>query len=234
MNSNKTRLGQFILIFAASLSLTSCMLWDADPYSSTRNEYYSLIGFNWEGVTYTQEMHQYFLSRSSKVSWGIVDIENEKYILIVSSLDGGGLVYESGGRPVVQKIYVIIPFQNVEIGKTYSAKVYPSIVYLMSSKKIFNFDGEESARYLVPITINASFSKISSKSIQGTFTADDGIIDWAEGTQQDFVLRDGTFNLSYESGYASGSDRGDQYLESWLQNIDYLKLSIQDDNRRYN
>ena len=233
MKSNKTFLGLFILTLAAMLSITSCeklKKWadpDVDPYSSTKDELYSLIGVKWEGVTYTQTMWRSSFTPVSLVEWGIVDIENKKHILIKSYLEGGGSYLESD-HAIIYQIWMIIPFQNVEIGKTYSAKEYPSIVFLRAGKKIFKVDGEGSKGYHVPITITATFSKIGSKSIQGTFTADDGVVDMADGTQQNVVLKDGAFSLSYTSGH----DIRDDALEYWLQSIDYSKSILQNYNQR--
>lgn len=224
MKSNKTFLGLFILALAAMLSITSCEK-DLNPYSETKDESFSLMGFTWNGETYTQSVGGYLGMIWTRVNWGIVDIENKKYILIESDLTGGPS-FESG-QPKISCCWMIMPFQDVEIGKTYSAKVYPSIVRLRSSKKIFKVDGEGSKGYHVPITITATFSKIGSKSIQGTFTADDGVVDMADGTQQKVVLKDGVFSLSY----ASGHDIRDDALEHWLQSIDYSKSGLQSENQ---
>lgn len=105
-------------------------------------------------------------------------------------------------------------------GNNRMAKVYPSVVSLQSSKKIFNVDDEGVQRYHAPITINATFSKIGSKCIQGTFTADHGVYDLVEGDQQGVVLRKGVFSLSYSSGYVSGD-----CLEWWLREIEFSKMN---------
>lgn len=59
MKSNKTFLGLFILVLAAMLAITSCEK-DLNPYSETKDESFSLMGFTWNGEKYTQSVGGYW------------------------------------------------------------------------------------------------------------------------------------------------------------------------------
>ena len=229
MKSTKTRLGLFILAFVAMFSITSCeklKKWvfpDLDPYSETKDEHCSLIGYMWNGQKYTQYVHRYLGSIEPKVYWSIVEIESEKYILITAGMNREGLSSLN-----MTHVWMIIPYpQDVEMGKQYSATVYPSYVSVYSPDTVVIMDGKEWPMTVRPVTVSVTFKK-KGNTIQGEFTAEGDALEMADGKNVSVKLEKGELNLSKANGYVKNYS-----LERWLSEIESRKELAKESAERY-
>ena len=229
MKSTKTRLGLFILAFVAMFSITSCeklKKWvfpDLDPYSETKDEHCSLIGYMWNGQKYTQYVHRYLGSIEPKVYWSIVEIESEKYILITAGMNREGLSSLN-----MTHVWMIIPYpQDVVMGQQYSTTVYPSYVLVYSHNPAVIMDGKEWTKIVRPVTVSITFKK-KGNTIQGKFTAEGDVLEMADGEKVSVKLEKGELSLSNARGYVKNYS-----LESWLSEIESRKELAKESAERY-
>ncbi len=228
MKSNKTSLGLFMLALAAIFTITSCekikklVAPDLNPYSETKDESYSLIGYTWNGEQYTQAVHRYMTMISTGVNWSIVETEGEKYILITASMNREGLSSLS-----MSYVWMIIPYpQDVVMGKQYSTTVYSSYVTVYSSTPVVIMDGKEWPKIVRPVTVSITFTK-KGNTIQGKFTAEGDALEMADGEKVSVKLEKGELSLSYAGGYVKNYS-----LESWLSEIERAKESAERTSRQ--
>lgn len=217
MKSNKTFLGLFILALAAMLAITSCEK-DLNPYSETKDESFSLIGFTWNGEKYTQSVGGYLGMIWTRVNWGIVEIESEKNILITAGMNREGLSSLN-----MTHVWMIIPYpQDVVMGQQYSTTVYPSYVLVYSHNPAVIMDGKEWTKIVRPVTVSITFTK-KGNTIQGKFTAEGDALEMADGEKVSVKLEKGELSLSYANGYVKNYS-----LESWLSEIELDKKSAKE------
>ena len=227
MKSDKIYLGLLLMALVSMFSITSCK-WinpDLDPYSETKDESYSLIGFTWNGEKYTQSVTHYMAMIVPAVDWGIVEIESEQYILITASMNGEELSSFS-----MSHVWMIIPYpQDVVMGKQYSATVYPSYVSVSvhSPAPVVIMDGKEWPVTVRPVTVSVSFTK-KGNTIQGNFTAESDALEMADGENVSVKLEKGELSLSKANGYVENCS-----LERWLSDIELHKRSAEDSAERY-
>ena len=187
-----------LLFLNITFLFSSCekfhQLFNDDPYSDSKNDDYSLIGFYWDGVKYVQSSNTLLLGKDTRVSWDIVKIDEKEYIIVYSGV-GGGI-----DMPMhIYELWLIFPYQDVILGKEYTADIYPSAIHGGAPYNIFLVNGKESNDFRIPITASVKYSK-KGKNIQGSFTAT-GTMEMVDGSIKDIVLENGTFNLSYSSNY---------------------------------
>ena len=208
---------RFVILIIGLLSIsTSCeklkkwMNPDLDPYSETKDEYETLIGFSMNGTKFIQASAQKF-PKVSVAMWNIVEINGEKQIIASTKL-----TYNSGSFSVgCEDIWLFFPYHDIEIGKYYSTMAYPSYVSLHSFRS-FILDGKEFPGYIVrPISVSVIFEK-KGKTIQGKFTAEGDAIELADGETVNIKLTDGVFSFSERcrNGYS---------FDTWLSGIEKAK-----------
>ena len=192
---------------------------DANPYSATRNENLSLLGFYWNGITFTQWTRMHLFTANTYVKWNIVGIEDEDY-LIVNSI----MLPTNGGDP--SKIWLIMPFQDIELNKPYSSKINTSIANLFSYKPPFFVEGESRKWLCAPLTVTVKYIK-NDNLIQGNFTAEGESLESVEGKPLSIHLYNGVFNFNIANG--DNLDRNYTY-EKWLEEIEQVIEGYSDED----
>ncbi|MBP5217908.1 MAG: hypothetical protein J6Z47_03035 [Bacteroidales bacterium] len=180
---------------------------DTNPYSETRNEALSMIGFKWNGNTFMQLSRTHLFTAEVDVSWNTVEINNEKFIIIHSDMvsnNGGGM------------LNLLLPYQDIELNKTYTTTSYSSIVgfYLYNPLVI---GGEERLRFYAPLTVTVVYTKNGNK-IQGSFSAEGNAFEASDSEAIRVTLQDGLFNLSNIKGLDKNYT-----LDKWLLNVEQTK-----------
>ena len=202
-------------VLSIALLLISCEKMqqynNTDPYSDSKNIDYSLIGFYWAGVEYVQVADIRLVGRDTRVYWGLVKIDEEEYILISASVWDG--TYDLS-RMRTYHVWFIFPYQDVIVGKEYTANIYPSVVGVSAPVETYPFfvDGEARNECYVPLAATVKYSR-KGKYIQGSFTAT-GAMEMVDGSVMDIVLENGTFNLSYSSHYIKTWS-----IDQWLSDM---------------
>lgn len=179
---------------------------DTNPYSETRNENLSLLGFYWNGITFTQHTRIHLFTAYTYVKWNTVRIEEEDYLIVNSTM-----LPTNGGDP--SKIWLIMPFQDIELNKPYSSKIYTSLANLYSYKPPFIVEGESRKWLCAPLTVTVRYTK-NDNQIQGNFTAEGESLESVEGKSLSIYLYNGVFNLNIT--YGDNLDRNYTY-EKWLE-----------------
>lgn len=196
-----------LLVLNAAFMLISCekisQYYNTDPYSDSKNLGYSLVGFHWDDIEYVQSVQGYLLQKNTDVFWNICSIDEEEYILISASVWDG--TYDLS-RMRTYHVWFIFPYQDVIVGKEYTANIYPSVVGVSAPFETYPFlvDGEARNKCNVPLAATVKYSR-KGKYIQGSFTAK-GAMEMVDGSIKDIILEDGTFNLSYSLG---------NYIKTW-------------------
>jgi hypothetical protein len=172
---------------------------DTNPYSKTRNEKYSMLGVSLKGSRFIQYTHNHLFSPDIHLSWNIVEIDKEEFIII-----NAFMVPASASIQVarVKGIWLLFPFSNVEIGKEYSTTDYSSLVRLWTDNH-FIIDGKETSQLQVPLNVSVVYTYLKDKvKIQGKFTADGGkTIETLNGDPLNVLLKEGVFNLTHGSQF---------------------------------
>ena len=180
---------------------------DANPYSDTRNEALSMIGFKWNGNTFMQLTRTHLFTCEVDVSWNTVEINNEKVVIIHSSMvskNGGGF------------LNLLLPYQDIELNKTYTTTSYSSIVGFYLDNPLV-IGGEERLRLYAPLTVTVVYTKIGNK-IQGSFSAEGNAFEASDTETIRVTLLDGLFNLSEIKGLDKNYT-----LDKWLLDVEQTK-----------
>lgn len=183
--------------------------YNTDPYSDSKNDNLSLIGFYWDDVEYVQVIHSHLFVKMTEVYWSIVKIDEKEFILVYSWVTGGYDLPMS-----IQEVFLIFPYQDVIAGKEYTTDVYPSVILggAPYGNNIFLLNGEARNRFCTPIAASVKYTKKGEK-IQGSFTAR-GTLEMADGSIKEVMLENGTFNFSYSSNYMKTYS-----VDQWLSEI---------------
>ena len=187
---------------------------DANPYSETRNESLSMLGFSWNGARYIQYTKIHLMSTEPYIGWNSVEIDKEDFIIIHSPF------MTSLGRVDIHipEIWLFFPYQDIALNEKYTTSKYSSFACFTSNSP-FVINGKECNSVCVPLTITVEYSKIGSR-IQGKFIAEGGSLETSDGKTISIVFDDGVFNLSNTKGLAKSYT-----LEKWLKEIEQAKQS---------
>ena len=187
---------------------------DANPYSETRNESLSMLGFSWNGARYIQYTKIHLMSTEPYIGWNSVEIDKEDFIIIHSPF------MTSLGRVDIHipEIWLFFPYQDIALNEKYTTSKYSSFACFTSNSP-FVINGKECNSVCVPLTITVEYSKIGSR-IQGKFIAEGGSLEKKKRKTISIVFDDGVFNLSNTKGLAKSYT-----LEKWLKEIEQAKQS---------
>lgn len=189
---------------------------DTNPYSETRNEGYSMLGFEWNGKRFIQSTYSYLMRKTTKIQWNIVEIDKEEFILVRADMESVNSV-----EIHIPDIWLIIPYQDVELNTKYiSETAYLSFVEF-SSYNPFIVDGKEVNFESSTLIVTVEYTMVGDK-IQGKFSAEGGLLETVKGEKINVMFSNGVFNLNKKSsmfnqGYS---------LETWLSEIESAKSYI--------
>lgn len=175
---------------------------DVNPYSETRNENYSMIGFYWRGKQMTQWAHNHLFTIENDIRWNIVDINKENYIIVNANMG-------------VSNIWFILPYNNVELEREYTASVYTSIAKLRFDE-FLNEEGQPRI-ISVPMDVKVIYTyKKRDDKIQGRFSSEGEVREKPGSNPLSVIFQNGVFNLNYHNNFAKYT------LDEWLSETNQL------------
>lgn len=205
-SANNCLLRVFVTVVVL-LVTASCGKWVDDPknyhnlnpYSESRNEEYSMIGFSWNGERLIPWADKHLFTVENTVKWNIIEINNENHIIAYAKMVPEDL--NNIDKVHTPSIWLLLPYQDVELNKEYSATVYSSVAHLC-----FNFlldDNGEHRNVSVPVNVKVVYTyKNKNDKIQGSFTAEGVVLETPDEEPIRVNLKDGVFNLNYHNNFA--------------------------------
>ena len=150
----------------------------------------------------TQWAHNHLFTIENDIRWNIVDINKENYIIVNANMG-------------VSNIWFILPYNNVELEREYTASVYTSIAKLRFDE-FLNEEGQPRI-ISVPMDVKVIYTyKKRDDKIQGRFSSEGEVREKPDSNPLSVIFQNGVFNLNYHNNFAKYT------LDEWLSETNQL------------
>ena len=204
-----------LVIISCLLMLSSCIrlsqVYDLNPYSQNRNENISLVGCYWNDCGFYQYNGRYISMVISELIWNIVPIDGKDYIIANVPMKSIGEYQDYS----IVALFLLIPFNGIELGNDYCEVDMASMVTLCSLKeKYFTIEERTVKSINAYLKIKVNYQSIGNL-IQGRFIGEGGEIEMGNGGLQKIVIEKGIFSFNRKDRLIK-----EYTYEKWLSDIE--------------